>query len=88
MKHGKRDNAHTDIVHALRSAGCSVVDLGDVGNGCPDLLVGCRGLERLMEVKSPGETLNWQQSQFHASWRGRGIAIVRDVKEALTAVGL
>jgi hypothetical protein len=35
----KVDANHGEIVKALRSAGCGVLDLSAVGNGCPDLLV-------------------------------------------------
>jgi hypothetical protein len=46
----KVDANHADIVKALRAAGCGVLDLSKVGNGCPDLLVHA-GVTVLMEIK-------------------------------------
>lgn len=37
---GRRDANHKAIVDAFRRVGCSVLDLSNVGNGCPDILVG------------------------------------------------
>jgi len=39
------------IIAALRSIGATVQPLHAVGGGCPDLLVGLRGRNILMEVK-------------------------------------
>src|SRR3972149_1571025 len=50
-KHGRTDANHTEIVNALQAIGASVTSLADVGGGCPDLLVGYRGQNMLLEVK-------------------------------------
>ena len=39
-RRGRRDANHQAIVDGFRRVGCSVLDLGNVGDGCPDLLVG------------------------------------------------
>ena len=36
----KRDANHAQIVKRFRDIGASVLDLGAVGKGCPDILVG------------------------------------------------
>ena len=47
----KVDANQTEIVKALRQVGASVQSLAATGKGCPDLLVGIRGLNFLIEVK-------------------------------------
>lgn len=42
------------IVKALRAFGATVQTLAAVGKGCPDLLVGYKGKNFLLEVKVPG----------------------------------
>lgn len=48
---GHTDGNQAAIVAALRSVGCSVVDLSATGGGVPDLLVGRVGVTFLLEVK-------------------------------------
>ena len=76
------------IVAALRAAGATVTLLHEVGGGCPDLLVGFRGQNFLLEVKNP-ETkgfLTESQYQWHDAWRGWAM-VVENETEALVAVG-
>ena len=75
MLKAKVDANHTAVVGALRGIGCSVVSLARNGKGVPDLLVGYRGMNLLLEVKdgdkSPSKTkLTPDQVKFHATWRG------------------
>lgn len=83
------DTNHAEIVQALRRAGAAVQSLADVGQGVPDLLVGLRGENFLLEVKQPGRRgeLRVNQVEWHNAWRGQ-CAVVRTVDEALQAVGL
>ena len=48
----KIDANQTEIVKALRQVGASVQSLASTGKGCPDLLVGFRGVNWLLEVKA------------------------------------
>lgn len=97
-----RFRARTDanqkaIIKALRDAGASVQPLHTIGAGCPDLLVGVRGVTHLLEVKNPKalsgqgrvmrETKDRQQA-WHESWRGVPPVRVFTIEEALKAVGL
>jgi hypothetical protein len=80
------------IVEALRAAGCSVQDLHEVGDGCPDLLVGFTdrdgvGHNYVLEVKGPRGWLTGKQPKWHRNWKGQK-AIVRSPLEALEALGL
>ncbi len=84
---GKLDRNQAEIVRALRQAGASVLSLADHGEGCPDLLVGLRGMNLLLEIKDPMQPpskrrLTEDEKTFHASWSGH-IEIVESVEEAL-----
>lgn len=50
----KKDANHREIVAAFRKLGAGVVDLSPLGYGVPDLLVGTRRLNYLVEIKNPG----------------------------------
>ena len=84
----KPDANQADIVKALRACGASVLELDSVGGDCPDLLVGWRGVDRLMEVKMPDGTLSDGQRDFARDWRGAPVVTVRSEAEALVAVGI
>lgn len=88
----KKDANHKDIVRALRSAGRSVLELHEVGAGCPDLAVFWPGGFCLMEIKNPEgrDRIEPSQVQWHRSYRGpRGtLVVVRSVAEALQATGV
>ena len=82
----------SDIVEALRVVGCTVQPLHAVGQGVPDLLVGFRGQNLLIEVKDgskPPSRRRKTEDQviWHDAWRGQ-VAVVRNVQEALEAVGI
>lgn len=74
------------IVGAFRDMGASVLPLHRVGEGCPDLLVGWRGADFLVEVKN-GSKLTDPQKRFHAEWRGRPVSIVTSVDDVLRIMG-
>ena len=83
------DANHAEIVSALKSIGCAVLDLSVVGGGVPDLLVqGVDGTLVLIEIKVAKGKLNRLQQQWHESWRGSKPVIVRSVSEALAAVNV
>lgn len=79
------DSNHAEIVEALRGMGCSVQSLASVGGGCPDLLVGFRGRNVLLEIKAPkGETTD-DQWTWGLKWNGQ-MGIVRSTEEARRVV--
>ena len=91
-RRSKIDDNQPEIVEALRAVGCDVLSLAAVGKGCPDLLVACRGVLYLLEVKDGSKSpsrrrLTPDQVDFHATWRGE-IHVVNDIDEAYEAVGL
>ncbi len=81
------DGNHREIVKALRQIGCSVLNLAPVGEGCPDLLIGFRGANYLLEVKTARGQTNARQRAFKQAWRGH-YAVVRSVDEAYGAIGV
>lgn len=91
-KRGRRDGNEAEIIEALRSLGASVEQLE--GKGLPDLLVGWRGKNILLEVKDPNATrgrttalkLTDDQVTWHRQWSGQ-VAVVTTVTEALVACG-
>lgn len=85
-----RDDNESDIVDALRAAGCSVVRLD---RPC-DLVVGRAHRNYLMEIKLPlgpqggdPSRMTDGQEEFERTWRGQ-FAVVRTIREAFTVVGL
>jgi hypothetical protein len=86
------DENQQEIVQALRKCGVSVLSLAALGKGVPDLLVGSRNGNILIEIKngnfsSSRRKLRPGQRVFHATWQGQ-IAVVTSVDEALEIVGL
>lgn len=86
----KVDSNQSKITKALRDLGATVQHLHAVGKGCPDLLVGYKGGNYLLEVKD-GEKpesqrkLTPDQVIWHYDWAGQ-VAIVTSPKEAVDTV--
>jgi len=73
---GKVDRNQPEIVERLRQAGATVQILSAVGQGCPDLLVGIKGRNMLLEIKdgllAPSDRkLTPDQLGWHTEWRGQ-----------------
>ena len=90
MKARRVDQNQRDIVRALRAIGCTVADTSRVGEGFPDLVVGYRGINHLIEIKdgkkvASKQKLTTPQKIFHALWRGK-ICVVKTVDEAIQIV--
>lgn len=88
----KIDANQPAIVQALRAVGASVQSLAAVGKGCPDLLVGFRGSDYLLEVKDGGKPpserrLTPSQVEWHGVWQGAPVPVVASVDDALRAIG-
>lgn len=92
MAYKKRTDANqSEIVSALRKVGASVLDLSKVGHSCPDLLVGFRGKNYLLEIKDGAKKpsarkLRDNQVEFFAAWLGQ-VAKAESVDDALRAIG-
>lgn len=80
------DANHAAIVAMLRQVGATVQDLAKVGQGCPDILVGFRGRNYLMEIKVNKGKPTPAQDAWHLTWQGQ-VVIVRTADEALHVIG-
>jgi len=90
MRAAKVDDNQKEIVKALRTLGCSVQHLHNVGAGCPDLLVGYKGFNILLEVKDGNKSPSQQkltpdQIIWHRDWRGH-VNVVNSSEQAIIAV--
>ena len=80
------------IIRALRKAGVSVQPLHTVGQGCPDIIAGFRGVNYLLELKDgskpPSERrLTEAQKVWHANWRGQ-VSICESLDDVATLVNV
>lgn len=87
---GKVDANQAEIVHALRRLGCTVMSIASVGRGCPDLVVGVRGRNVLLEVKDgrrpPSDRkLTPAEREWIDAWRGQ-VNVVESVDDAIEVV--
>ena len=93
MLAAKIDANHQEIVAALQQLGATVQDLSQVAKGCPDILVGWRGVNYLMEIKPSRKRnykdggLNSKQVKWHEKWRGQK-AVIYDEFEAFELMGV
>lgn len=84
----RKDANQSEIVDALRKAGCSV----EVMHEPCDLLVGIAGRNVLLELKDGNKPpsarkLTGAQIRFRQLWRGQ-YAVVENAAQALKEVGL
>jgi len=89
---GRVDGNQGEIVDALREVGATVQPIHTVGRGCPDLLVGFRGVNYLAEVKDgskppSGRRLTKDEGQWHRDWRG-DVVVIESVEDALRMIGI
>lgn len=90
---GHKDANQDEIVRALREIGASVAITSGAGYGLPDLIVGFRGETFLLEVKDgtkpmSKKKLSANEAYFVEHWKGRPVAIVESVADALRAIGI
>lgn len=74
------DENQPEIVRHFRRLGASVQTLHTVGGGCPDLLIGYRGKNGVVEIKNPNQPpskrcLTKGEAEWHDGWRGSVVVI-------------
>jgi len=80
------DSNQVEIVKELRRLGMEVEHLHAVGKGCPDILVGYKGKNVLLEIKRDEKAkLTPDQVLWHHSWKGQ-VTVVSNVIDAIKAV--
>lgn len=87
----RTDANQREVVAALRAVGATVQHLHAVGRGCPDLCVGFRGVNYLIEIKDGSKPpsarrLTADEKIWHDSWQGT-VCVVESVDDALNAIG-
>lgn len=91
MRAARIDANQPEIIHGLRTIGATVQPLHSVGKGCPDILVGWRGKNFLIEIKDgrkppSGRTMTADQIDWHGTWAGQ-VSVANSLDEALRVVG-
>ena len=92
MRRAARTDANqSEIVMALKAIiGVRVQSLAAIGSGCPDLLVGYRGRNYLLEVKDGAKVpsarlLTRAEIEWHIAWPGQ-VAVVESAEQAVAIV--
>ena len=85
------DDNQEAVVEGLRKAGASVAITSSLGKGFPDIVVGFRRRNYLLEIKNPEQPpkkrlLTKDEDIFHMAWTGQ-ISIVETTEEALRTIG-
>jgi hypothetical protein len=83
----RTDTNHGELVDVIKAMGGTVQSLAPVGKGCPDLLVGWRNKNLLLEIKDgsrpPSErVLTPDQKRWHSDWKGK-VYIVNTLDDLL-----
>ena len=80
-KRGRTDANQAEIVRELRARGCSVMDMSSIGAGMGDLLVGHRGRNFILEVKTgPAAKLTPAEIRFSLEWAGQWARVSNSVE--------
>ncbi len=84
---GRVDTNQSEIVKAARKMGASVAILSNLGNGIPDILIGHKGKNLLVEIKDgtkpPSKRkLTPDELEFHNNWRGQ-ICIIESIDDLI-----
>ena len=92
-RYAKRtDDNHSAVVEELRSVlhDGTVLDASGAGNGFPDLVIGWKGRNYLVELKDPGKPpsrrkLTTAQVGLHQNWQGQ-IAVCHSAAEIMATI--
>lgn len=77
-----------DIVKALlQIPGVAVIDLREVGNDCPDILIGYESDNFLIELKTAKGKVKPGQQRHYEEWPGQ-TAIARSLDDVLMIIGI
>lgn len=88
----KIDRNQPEIVKVLRQVGASVQQIHAIGKGCPDILVGFRGVNYVFEIKDgalipSAKKLTPDETEWFQSWRGNA-QVVETVADVLRVLGI
>lgn len=88
----KVDDNQPEIVKFLRKLGASVQPLHTIGKGCPDIVVGFRGQNWLVEIKDGSKApsqrrLTTDEGKWRAAWVGQ-YAVVECTDDCLSLLSI
>jgi hypothetical protein len=87
----RTDSNHTEIIKALRKIpNLSVFSTHEVGKGFPDIVIGYKGINYLIEIKDGNKPpsarkLTPDEVKFHQDWHGQ-ISIIKNLDELLEII--
>jgi len=86
----RTDKNQGEVVKTFRALGCSVQHLHTVGKGCPDILIGYRGINLLVEIKDgslipSAKKLTLDEQGWHERWLGQ-VCIVDSSDSAIDLI--
>ena len=81
----KVDSNQTRVVKALRDLGATVQHLHAVGKGCPDIVVGYKNRNYLLEIKDGEKKLTPDQVIWHYDWKGQ-VEVVTSPEHAIETI--
>lgn len=92
MRAKRVDENQAQLVKQIRRLGITVVHLHTIGKGCPDLLLGYRNKNFLIELKdslkSPSKKkLTADEKEFFDTWRGQ-VDKCETIDDILKVVGI
>jgi len=92
MRAKRVDDNQKELVKQIRRLGITVVHLHTIGKGCPDLLLGFRNKNFLIELKDSKKTtskkkLTDDEVEFFKTWRGQ-VSKCETLEEIIQVVGL
>ena len=86
MRAKKTDSNQQEILNDLKRLGISYFVASGVGAGFPDIVVGFRGLNWFIEIKTETGKQTKPQIKFEESWQGQ-YAICRSTEQVLEVIG-
>jgi hypothetical protein len=87
----RTDSNHAEIIKALRKIpNLSVFSTHEVGKGFPDIVIGYKGINYLIEIKDGNKPpsarkLTPDEVKFHQDWNGQ-ISIIKNLDELLQII--
>lgn len=89
-KFARKDGNHKEIIQAFRDLGASVFDTAALGFGFPDIVIGMKGSNVLVEIKDGSlppskRKLTPDEIKFHELWRGK-VVIINNVEEVVELI--
>ena len=91
MRAKRIDENQTTLVEELRKLpGVTVSHTHTLGKGFPDIIVGCKGVNYLFEIKNPskpksGRKLTPDEVRWHEGWTGQ-VSVIETVYDVVNII--